>query len=161
MQCREKLPWLLITLSVSFSLSLQYFSLNQRKGREIEQELDSKREKAGRVEVMYCWDLDSVRSFRPGFEVPGSIVPGRQVLRTVENRITQSSLVQLIIRLFGKINSPYLPVPSPQKSSPFLMGAEFQTQLWRIWESKPHPPTPTWPNLQRLSHIQLKLYRIH
>lgn len=42
---RRNFFWLLITLSLSFSLSLQYFSVDQRKGREIGRVLDSERER--------------------------------------------------------------------------------------------------------------------
>lgn len=81
-----------------------------------------KREKSGvggEVLLRCGLHLVFVRSLWPGFEVPGSIVPRRGLLRTVENRITQFSLVQLIIRLFGKINSPYLPVLSMPGFHPF------------------------------------------
>lgn len=124
MQCREKLSWLLITLSVSFSVSVQYFSLNkwERKGAR-----QQKNRRGGGA--MDFQDVDFGQVFWA--RLWSAWVCGPRATVVTVSRIIQSSLVPLIIRLFKKINSPYLRVPSLQMSSPIQTAGETQTQLHR------------------------------
>lgn len=89
----------------------------------------------------------------PGATKLRPAVPGRGWLWTVANRITQSSLIQLIIHLFGEMNSPYLPLYRCVSLS-FLMLGELEMQvhqlqhapvrrdcshlIWTIWNKLPH-----------------------
>lgn len=155
MQRREKVSWLLITLSPSFSLSLQYFGVKQRRGRKIE--LDSGG--GGRGGLLWRCGLRSVfvRSFWSAS------------VRSPRTRVVTDRGKQDYTILSLPIN--YLPVWGNKFSlsrcaiaveySPFLMVGELQIQLWGILESRllPSTATPTLSNQEGFFHTQLKLYR--
>lgn len=91
----------------------------------------------------------SVRSFRSSFVVCGSAVPGRGWLRTMKNRITQPCLVQLIICLFGEINSLYLCIPCHRfgRLHPFWWLGSLQSNSGVFWKAN-WTPTLTPHQLQ-------------
>lgn len=165
---RRNFFWLLITLSLSFSLSLQYFRVNHRKGREIDWVLDSKRERekvrGWRRCIVEMWaSLSQV--FSVGLWSAWVCSPRTRVVtdRGKQDYTTLSCPINYPPVWGNKLSLSPRPVPSLWTSSPFLLVGEFQIQLWRILESKlkTPPPTPVCPNQEGFFHIQLKLYKIN
>lgn len=157
MQRQEKLSWILITLSLSFPLSLQYVSVNHRKEKEIDQEQESKGGKANgsRWSILELWTIlySLLELFGPR---------NRVVLDCGKLDYTTLSCPINYPPVWG-INPSYLPMPSLWNYSPFSDGWRVSNPaLENIGEQmKRPPPTPTQSNQKGLFHIQLKLYRIN